>query len=446
MADKDGGNNIPEIGIEILRTLLKTAWEKNSGDDFEGVLPCELIIAPGTPVGPHVVAHGQVDILLEEMCLEIAPAGNGVVLGISTAVDLATVSTSTKFPWQNPFNTAAWVSITAPLDIVKGRNGSARIVFEGMPRHNVEVSLQCVDPLASLTAATVRSEIHGRWKDHTIPHFLSVADVNYGLFSADALLETFDDPGDETCRIIVSQPAPDHLKISIPVYMRMNNITDTVGIVFESPMGVQARIAITAPLVCTRGGVTAQLSMAVVDLDRLKTVPDVFGDSWEDLEPEVDLTGAACDEEAAHYYGNRLEAYKCGIDLDGLLGQYLLSIGQDLAWHIGDIVIPLPTEDEIETLIGDQMHEALLNRRYIGACSPGSSDYSTRQPVAGRPPDRWRSPFIEILNGPGGSCELSVKAVAMRSMISDCLERISVLPGHSSDLTCPPELPHMEGK
>lgn len=188
------------------------------------------------------------------------------------------------------------------------------------------------DSVCLIGTRMIGEYVHDRWKDGAIPSPIIIENVRYGYFTADTFLETFDDSDDDIYRISVSRPTSDHIKISIPVHLRLSNILAGIYITPRSPMGVLSRIVLTAPMITTKNIITTPLSRAVVEMERLDGK----------FTAKHRLVGAPYDKEGANYHVNRQEGRLFGFDLETLLRIHLVSHGRDFATNIGDIRIPLP--------------------------------------------------------------------------------------------------------
>jgi hypothetical protein len=174
--------------------------------------------------------------------------------------------------------------------------------------------------------------VHDRWTDNTIPSNLVTENVRFGYFSADTFLETFDDPEDRIYRILVAEPTADHIKISIPVHLRLSNIFAGLCTTPRSPMGIESRIALTAPVLVSGKAVAAPFSRAVVDVERL--------DGRRSR--ARCLMGAPYDREDTNYRLNRQEGSLFGFDLETLMTIHLVGCGREIATDMGDIHISIP--------------------------------------------------------------------------------------------------------
>jgi hypothetical protein len=191
------------------------------------------------------------------------------------------------------------------------------------------------------TTITTRifQQIQSYWEDGAIPHTLTASNVRYGVFTAEAFLEIFNDPDEDLYRISVSQPTPDHLKISIPVHFRLSNISAGIAITPQSPMGVLARISLEAPAIRIGSFITAPFSIAVVKLERLDG--GIATGSW--------LIGAPYGREGVNYRLNKQGGALFGLDLEAILVFHLVSFGRELAANIGDIRTSIPTDTKKNT-------------------------------------------------------------------------------------------------
>lgn len=205
--------------------------------------------------------------------------------------------------------------------------------FEGGLKGRVGMKSGDGNSACQVSARMVCEYIYDRWEDDTIPKTLMTENVRYGYFTADTFLETFNDPDDDIYRISVTQPIADHIKISVPVHLRLSNICAGFCMTPRSPMGVQCRIALTAPIIITGNIVSTPLSKAVVNVERVDGNCSV----------KRRLTGAPYDREDTNYRLNRQEGSIFGFDIEILLTIHLVSYGRDFATDIGDIHITIPT-------------------------------------------------------------------------------------------------------
>jgi hypothetical protein len=195
----------------------------------------------------------------------------------------------------------------------------------------------CIDPddggfLRQVSTRMICEYVHERWVDNTIPSILVTENVRYGYFTADTLLETFDDPDDRIYRILVTEPIADHIKISVPVHLRLSNIFAGFCMTPRAPMGIEARIALTTPVLVSGNVIDAPFSKAVVNAERLDGKRSRMRC----------LIGAPYDREDTNYRLNRQEGSLFGFDLETLLKIHLVGCGRDFAADIGDIHITMP--------------------------------------------------------------------------------------------------------
>lgn len=350
MPDTCGFEVVAEIGVKVLREFLKSAWD-NGGTDNEGTIPHEVPIQPGLIFSGWPVDHGQVSIPQEGLSLEMAPADNGVTVGLVTDVQVAMDESEVPVPSLSFFDMTADISITAPFGIIPGTTVNIGVIFDNMPRDHVGVSLTSGDPIGSITDTMIEEYVHKRYHDDgsSFPHTITLTDQSFMGFTVDIFVEIFDNPNDPNHRISV-QSNTDQVKVLIPIHLRISNIRGTImGFTPLSPMGVEAKIAITAPLQQVPGQITAKLTEATIDV--------------EDLTP-------ADGTEGNNYNTNKTGYSIFGGDLDQLMKDQIKIHGQTLVTGLGDIVISVPTVDQIESFIGDQVHQELLARRYMGTWTP----------------------------------------------------------------------------
>ncbi len=400
MPDTRGFEVVAEVSVEVLREFLKSAWE-NGGTDAQGAIPHEIPIETGTAFVGYTVDHGQVQIPQEGLSLDMAPGINGVTVGLSTAIQVAMDPDTIPLPSLALFDMTADISVSAPIGIISGTDYNIGVIFEGMPRNDVAVTLTSGDPVGPITTQMISEYIHALWEDETIPHTESRPGASLGIFTADAFVEVFDDPSDTTHQITITQPASDQVKISIPIHLRLSNITASAGPAPISPMGVLARIAITVPLTIDAGIISTELSAATIQIEKFDGTPCVAGDPCADPSTDLCLTGAPDDSESLNYHLNKSGACIFGIDLEGLLISEIISIGQDLMSPIIDFNEPVPGVSDIETFIGDHVHAELLNRAYMGAWTPETPEGSNVEIVDVQPKVLADALAIAINSGDG---------------------------------------------
>ena len=355
MPNTRGFEVVAEVIVSVLTEILKAAWD-NGGTNDPGSIPHEVVIEEGLMFGTYRITSGQVSIPQEGLSLNMAPADNGVTVRLATGIQVDLDPTTIPVPSLSQFNMTADIDITAPFGIIPETEFNVGVIFEGLPRDKVVVALTSGDPIEPISDTLIAEYIHNLYEQNgdTFPHTLTLEDQSWGAFTFDAFVEFFDDLSDPARRITVQRPDSNHVAVSIPIHLRLNDINCSYTTVL-SPMGVTARIVLTAPYQQSSDLITATLSAAVVTV--------------EDLAPASGIEGT-------NYNLNKAGAAALGIDLDQLFETEITQRGTVLAQSMGDIEVQYPTVAQIEQFIGDHVYHELLNRRYIGAWTPETPEDS----------------------------------------------------------------------
>lgn len=334
MPDTHGYEVIAELTQAVLQQILESAWDNS-------IIPHSIDIAAGLAFGPYQVEDGVVNISKAGLVLNMAPAENGVRITLPAEVQVTIANP--PVPSASMFDMTADIFVTAPIGTL-GATINVGVLLEGLGRDKVDVTLTSGDPIGPITLALIQEYVHEKYQDGTIPATITQEGVSLGALTADAFVEIFDDESDPNHRITVSQPAPNQVKLLIPIHLRLSNLS--MGV---SPMGVEAKIAITAPLTTAPGSINAQLTAAAVDVEDFVPAPGVEG---------------------VNYNLNKVGASAMGIALEDLLKTEIRSRGQSIVNAIGDISVAVPTVSQIEDFIGDQAHAALISRGNISLWTP----------------------------------------------------------------------------
>jgi hypothetical protein len=228
------------------------------------------------------------------------------------------------------------------------------VTLTGLPRSNVTVALTSGDPIGPITLGMIQEYVHARYVDGTIPATKTITGATLGFYTADVFVEIFDDASDASRQILVTQPVANQVKISIPVHLRLSNMSVPGPNQPLSPMGVVARIAIVANLVTAPGSIEAQVATATVTVENLAAAPSP---------PYPALEGT-------NYRIDKLGATMSGLDLDALLTTKIIEQGQAIVTAVGDITVTVPTQAQIESFIGEQVCTALRSRGDIMLWTP----------------------------------------------------------------------------
>ncbi len=381
MPDTHGFEIVAEVTVDVLRDFLDAAWE-NGGTSDPGSIPHEVEIPAGTrfPGTTWEVDHGQVAIPREGLNLDMAPADNGVTVTLGVNIDVAMDAETIPVPSLSLLEMTANIAITAPFGIIPDTDNNIGVIFDGLPRNKVDVDITSGDPIGPVTLDIIAEYVHNKYEadDGTIPHTFSQEGVSLGVYTTDVYMELYDDPVDANKRIQVSDAGTDRVEISIPVYLRLSNMTVDFlpeSLQPRSPMGVLARLSITAPLLRRTGTITAKLTDATVDVEKTDGTACSGGNYCTNGTPC--LTPASF-EEGTNYTLNKTGACSLppAIDLESLLIGNIKSRGQAIVTALGDITVEVPTVEDIEEFIGDKVHTEIVSRRYMGAWTPETEEGS----------------------------------------------------------------------
>ncbi len=343
MATTQGFELVAEVRQDFLLQVMQAAWDS-------GVIPHSTDIMPGLAFGPYQVANGVVDIPRAGLALNMVPAQNAVQLVLPSHIQVQIANP--PVPSASMFDMDATVTATLPVGKLPGTINVGLIV-DGLPRGNVGVTLTSGDPIGPITLSLIQEYVDNLYRNGTIPHSVSNPGVSFGIYTADAYTDVYDDPTDSVHRIDVTQPAPNQVAVSIPIHLKLTNLHSSVGPQPLSPMGVETRVDITAQLAIVAGSITAKISTGTIAVEDLTQATGVEG---------------------SNYMINKAGAQAFSIDLDALLKSQIQSQAQAFLTEIGDIQIFVPTQSQIETFIGDQVYQALLAHGDIGVWTPQTGD------------------------------------------------------------------------
>ena len=364
MPDTRGFETVAEVREEVLLEMLKAAWD-SGGDGTPGTIPHEVDFTQVT-LGPYQTDHGQVQIPREGLSLDMAPAQNGVTVGLSTTIQAALDPNTIPVSSLSLLTMSAGIAVTAPFGIVPGTGHNVCILFDGLPRNQVTTTLTSGDPIGPITLDLIKEYVHKLYEDETIPHTITLEDQSYLNFTFDVFMEFFDDLDNPAREITVQQPDANHVTVSIPVHLRLSQMQGPGGLPLPGPTGIYARLVINAPYEhsAADGKVKATLTAATVTV--------------EDITPADGVEGI-------NYNLNKAGAQALGMDLDAMMSAEISAQGTLLVQAMGDIEILVPTVSDLEALIGDQVHQELLQRSYMGAWTPETPSGSPVQIQSVRP-------------------------------------------------------------
>lgn len=339
MPNLGGFEIVAELTVDVLRQVLGGAWDNS-------IIPHSVDIPAGTAFGPYQLADGVVNIPREGLGLTMAPPVNGVSISLDTAIQVEVANP--PVPSASMFAMQATVTADVPIGVLPGTIHVAALL-NSIPRSNVSATLTSGDPIPPITLDLIAEYVHARYEDGTIPPTFQQTGVALPPFTADVFVEIFDDASNPSRRIEVSQPAAGKVKLRLPIHLRLSNISAAAGPQPLSPMGVEARLAITADLETAPGSLTARFSTAEVDVEDFVPAPGVEG---------------------TNYTTNKAGAMGFGIDLEALLKNQIRARGSAIVAALGDQTFSVPTVAQLESFIADQAHAALIGRGDIGLWTP----------------------------------------------------------------------------
>jgi len=326
---------VAEITQTKLNELLQAAYQSSK-------IPHAVNVPPGTMFGTYQLADGVVQISSIGLALVMAPPDSVVItLPAQIGVQIA----NPPVPSLTSFNMTANILVTLPMGQLPGPVLKVGLITDGLPRGNVNVNLTGGNPVPAITPKIILDYVNQEYANGTIPNTVSQPGVSFGACTGDAYLEVFDSQSDPAKAITVS-PVAGGVEIDIPVHLRISNLSPAGA----SPMGIGATLAISIPLATTGDSITAQFSIATVTVTNFGPWPQ---------EPEQ-----------TNYNTDKAGAAAFGINLDDLLKAKLKAYEQQFVSAIPDKTFFIPTQAEIETFIGDQVYQSLLNTGNIGIWTP----------------------------------------------------------------------------
>ncbi len=360
MPDTHGFEVVAEVTAPMLTQVMQAAWKSGGNPGGGGVIPEFFDIPPGTAIGPFVLQDGQVQIPQNELGITMAPDVNGVDLKFGLHIQVHI---------QNPpVPSASMISMTAdchaksPVGTLPNSINVA-ILLDGLPRGSVTAGLTSGDPIEPHLDQYLNEYVHQKYISDgpAFPHTVtqtnqSVTYLGFNAYTVDVFVELFDDANDPAHRIQVTRP-PGVVAISIPIHLRIYNIRKNIGLApsLLDPMGVEARMVLSAALSSNNGVIRAELSNPTV--------------TTEGLTP-------AAGQEGVNYTANNTTL---GGLLPGLISDQLEQQGTTMAQNIGDIVIQVPTTAEIETAIGDAFHLQIEAQGSLAVWTPDNPEGSPVQ-------------------------------------------------------------------
>ena len=373
MADTRGFEVVIQASAAVVRKALQGAWKSaecpvDPGD--EGRIPEFMDVPVPVIIGGYEIEDGQVQIPQEELDATLDPPINGVELKFGLHVQLEVKDP--PVPSAQLLEFPVDVRARVPVGTLPGSQ-DVGVLLDGLPRGNVSVDLTAGHPLDAKLDTLLDEFIHLAYEnggatppiDPFIPHVQTEDDVTFEIFGfqiaeMDIHAELFDDDVNPAYRINVSRPDPNTILISIPIYLRMHEISSSL-LTLQDPMGIETRINISAPFESPPGIYRAKLSTPTVTVDPIQPA-------------SAAVSGSTL--EGTNYTANKatVAGLPLSPNLDDLVATELRTRGEDLATAMGDFEIEVPTEEEIETAIGDFFHADLEARDFIAIWTPSATD------------------------------------------------------------------------
>lgn len=348
MPDTRGFEIVAEVTESALQEILRAAWD-SGGTGAPGSFPHEVEIPAGSSLAGYSILQGQAQIKRENLLLTMAPAVNGVQVQFLSLAQIALDPATVPVPSLQLITIDATIGITTPFGTIAGSEPNIGVIFDGMPRNQVSVVLNA-DPIGAITPTLVEEYLHALYQKNNsavFPHTKTLEGCSYLGMTFDAFLEFYSDPDTAEHKITAQFPDASHVKISFPIHLRLYDITSNYPV--QTPMGVYARLEMTAPYSYTGGIVSVNLTSAVLTVTGIVPGPGTEG---------------------TNYTTNKTFGGSFGFDVDALMSAQISTQAGNVIHAIGPFTIAVPTNDQIATRIGDFVHQELLTRKYFGVWTP----------------------------------------------------------------------------
>jgi hypothetical protein len=277
MPDTHGFDVVAEMRPSLIKLMLQAAWDSGGATGSPGTIPHSYDIAPGTTFGGFTLLDGQVQIPREGLDAALAPDVNGADLKFGLDIQVHVD--------QPPVPSASMIAMTADLHVrvpigPTGVGIDLGILFGSITQANVIATLTSPlpDPITPHIDDWIIEYVHQMYHDGSIPATTNQTGLDWsGLYTVDATADVYDDMSDPARTIQVSRPNPGHVRITLPVHLRVFNIHRNNNYLpsLSDPMGVLAKVNIDAPLTIdsAAGQVTVDLAAATVTTTNLVPAP-----------------------------------------------------------------------------------------------------------------------------------------------------------------------------
>ena len=360
MANTRGFEVVAQVTVGVLRQIYRDAW-KNGGDESgPGTIPQRVSLGPPLGMGPYAVKDGEVVIPEAGLELDMAPDINGVearlTAQVSVEIDNPPILSASLF------NLVADIVIRAPVRVLDPVRNTVGLQLSGLPASLVTATITSGDPIGPITNAAVAEYVHAEYADPAsgFPKLIEDVPLAFPPFQMKASLEIFDDPGNPARRITIIGPAAGQVTLRMPCRLRFYDITgDAFGQTLDSPMAADAAILLVADYETPPNEVVARLATATATLVDLVAAPGVEGQNYDSNRNLIGLHPA--------YTENSLgEAIAAGF----------APLAQAQLRALGDIRVQVPSIQQIEAFISDQLRAELESRQNIAVWTPEAPEGS----------------------------------------------------------------------
>lgn len=376
MANTQGFEVVLQATRPVIVKALMGAWKSadctvDPGD--EGRIPENKDIyetvppAPGDEIsmGDYVLKDGQIQIPQDELDAHFDTSVNGAELQLGMNVQLELLNP--PVPSASLLSFHAILKTRTPIGTIPGSQ-DVGLLLKDLPRANVSCELDQGHPLEDILDTLIQEMVHQAYEDEEIPHLVQKPGAAYPAFGyqivckADTVI--FDDEANPARQITANlDTGTNTLTVSIPIYLRLYNITDTIPFVtLQTPMGIETRIILTAAVETPPGIYRVKFSTATAS-----TAPIVAVGTDIAVDPT----------EAAKYNANNLATNLSNTSpspMESMLSSMIADQGVEMAQSLGDREFSIPTLEQIEETIGDFFHEELESRDYISLWTPTASN------------------------------------------------------------------------
>lgn len=343
MANTHGFEVIAELTVAALKQVLQAAWKSGGDTSGTGVIP-EYINIPNTlSFGPYQVDSGHVQIPKEQLDLEMDTGINGVRIKLGTInhIEIA----NPPIDAAKLFQINADVRIRVPIREIDPAIHEVGADFTGMPADAVSVDITNGDPIAPITNAAIEEFVHKKYQENAIPHIIDNIPVSAGPFTMKARIEFYDDISNPAKKITIEKPDAAHVKVNIPCYLRLYDITGSFGgFSMATPMAITGTAVMLADYTTTTDHILVKTSTATVTLENVTPAPGAEG---------------------ANYNTNKTAASIGGIDLEQVLKTSFTAAAASQLKAFGDVSVFVPTMEQIEAFIAARVRDELIARKQI---------------------------------------------------------------------------------